>query len=84
MAEDIKDHQKGQPGYEGHLNDRIVPLPELLRDHGYHTLMSGKWHLGLTRERWPCSRGFDRSYTLLTVSTGDTSSSSCTFHKAPC
>ncbi|KAH8586026.1 arylsulfatase [Bisporella sp. PMI_857] len=65
MAETLKEFQKGKPGYEGYLNDRVVSLPELLKDAGYHTLMSGKWHLGLTPDRYPCARGFDRSFTLL-------------------
>jgi arylsulfatase A-like enzyme len=56
---------RGQPGYEGHLNDRVVALPELLRDAGYRTLMAGKWHLGNTIETSPWSRGFDRSFALL-------------------
>ena len=53
------------PGYEGHLNDRVATLPEILRDNGYHTMMSGKWHLGLIPSRFPCARGFERSYALL-------------------
>ncbi|MCJ1374816.1 hypothetical protein MMC20_006048 [Loxospora ochrophaea] len=53
------------PGYEGYLNERVAALPEILRDNGYHTLMSGKWHLGLTPERSPQSRGFERSFALL-------------------
>lgn len=54
------------PGYEGYLNDRVVALPELLRDAGYLTLMSGKWHLGDTIDRSPWARGgFDRSFALL-------------------
>lgn len=57
--------QRGMPGYEGYLNDRVVALPEILRDAGYHTLMSGKWHLGLTPERSPYRRGFDRSFAHL-------------------
>ncbi|HKI39901.1 MAG TPA: arylsulfatase, partial [Mycobacterium sp.] len=56
---------RGAPGYEGYLNDRVVALPELLRDAGYLTLMSGKWHLGNTIERSPSARGFERSFALL-------------------
>ena len=59
---------KHKPGYEGFLNDRVAPLPELLRDAGYLTLMSGKWHLGRTPERYPHARGFERSFSLLPVS----------------
>ncbi|KAE8145483.1 alkaline-phosphatase-like protein [Aspergillus avenaceus] len=57
--------QRGMPGYEGYLNERVVALPEVLRDAGYHTLMAGKWHLGLTPERSPFHRGFDRSLAHL-------------------
>ena len=57
--------QRGMPGYEGYLNERVVALPELLRDAGYLTLMSGKWHLGLTPERSPKARGFERSFAHL-------------------
>ncbi|MGL4318755.1 MAG: arylsulfatase [Pseudomonas sp.] len=65
MAEAIAPEQIGQPGYEGYLNDRVVALPELLREAGYQTLMSGKWHLGLTAELAPHARGFERSFSLL-------------------
>lgn len=67
MAEQLKEFQRGKAGYEGYLNDKVAPLPELLRDAGYKTYMSGKWHLGLTRGKWPVDRGFDRSYSLLPV-----------------
>lgn len=65
MAEAQTPAQAGHPGYEGYLNDRVAALPELLRDGGYRTLMSGKWHLGLTPETSPHARGFERSFALL-------------------
>lgn len=65
MIESIQEFQRGKPGYEGYLSDRVAALPELLRDSGYTTLMTGKWHLGLTPDRWPHARGFERSYSLL-------------------
>jgi arylsulfatase A-like enzyme len=65
MAEAIAPEQIGKPGYEGYLNQRVVALPELLREAGYQTLMSGKWHLGLTAEQAPHARGFERSFSLL-------------------
>lgn len=40
-------------------------MSEILQDAGYHTLISGKWHLGLRPENNPAARGFDRSFALL-------------------
>jgi len=65
MAETLTGELRGRPGYEGYLNDSVVTLAELLRDAGYQTLMSGKWHLGLTGDRTPAARGFERSFALL-------------------
>jgi arylsulfatase A-like enzyme len=65
MTERMTAAQRGKPGYEGYLNDRVVTMTELLRDAGYQTLMSGKWHLGLTPETSPTARGFERSFSLL-------------------
>jgi arylsulfatase len=53
------------PGYEGHLSDRIAPLPEVLRNAGYRTYMAGKWHLGGEAEHSPAAAGFDRSFSLV-------------------
>lgn len=57
-------HQ-GKPGHEGYLTQNVATLPEVLRDGGYDTIMSGKWHLGLRPEYAPVSRGFTRSFSLL-------------------
>ena len=65
MAGDHTPNQQGQPGYEGYLNFRVVTVAELLRDAGYHTYMTGKWHLGLEEETGPANRGFERSFALL-------------------
>lgn len=65
MAELLTDNQRGKPGYEGHLNDQVVSLAEALREGGYHTYMSGKWHLGHKPGTLPYDRGFDRSFTML-------------------
>ncbi len=65
MAEMLTPEQKGKPGYEGHLNDRVVTLAEVLRDGGYHTYMAGKWHLGDEPEHFPHARGFERSFSML-------------------
>ena len=65
MAELTPSHLKGQPGYEGYLNERSLSLAEVLHDHGYRTYISGKWHLGLTPETNAHAKGFERSFTLL-------------------
>ena len=53
------------PGYEGHLSDRVAPLPALLKGVGYHTYIAGKWHLGIEPENSPVAAGFERSFGLL-------------------
>jgi arylsulfatase len=52
--------------YQGYLNEHCVTLAEVLKPAGYHTYMVGKWHVGRTdRSMWPCQRGFDRYYGIL-------------------
>lgn len=62
MAELMAENQRGQPGYEGYLNERVQPLAERLTATGYHTYVSGKWHLGTAREHAPKNRGFEQSF----------------------
>ena len=65
MGELLAPEQKGKPGYEGHLNDRVVSLAEVLQMAGYHTHMAGKWHLGHSAKYFPHARGFERSFTMI-------------------
>lgn len=52
--------------YQGYLNDRGTTIAEVLGAADYHTLMTGKWHLGYHRQEcWPLQRGFDRFYGCL-------------------
>jgi len=65
MGELMTPAQRGKPGYEGHLNDRVVTFAEVLRAGGYHTYMAGKWHLGDEPDHFPRARGFERSFSML-------------------
>lgn len=68
MYELIADNQVGKPGYETYINDRVVTVAELLKDAGYNTMMSGKWHLsghGYQPGTSPYERGFSNVLTLL-------------------
>jgi arylsulfatase len=59
----ILTYDSGPEGYAGNLNQRCVTIPQVLKQHGYRTYMSGKWHvasnLTTPTESWPMQRGFD-------------------------
>jgi arylsulfatase len=65
MDEWIAPNQRGVDGYEGYLSNRVVTLPQLLKEAGYHTYMVGKWHLGKAPDQIPAARGFERDFSLL-------------------
>jgi arylsulfatase len=65
MDEWAAPNQWGVDGYEGHLNNRVVTIPQLLKNAGYHTYMVGKWHLGKQPDQIPAARGFERDFSLL-------------------
>lgn len=52
-------------GDEPGLPANTVTLAELLRNEGYDTKISGKWHLGATPEGRPMKYGFNESYGSL-------------------
>ena len=56
----------GTAGYQGFLNKNCVTIAQVLQGTGYHTYMSGKWHLGFHGEdKWPKQRGFQKYYGIL-------------------
>ncbi|MBI9072973.1 MAG: arylsulfatase [Melioribacteraceae bacterium] len=63
----------GRPGYKGEINSNCVTLGEVLKQSGYSTYVSGKWHVNKDEEcdqdspkhNWPLQRGFDKFYGIL-------------------
>ncbi len=51
--------------YQGYLNRDCVTLAEVLKQAGYRTILSGKWHLGEYKPNWPTDRGFDYYFGLI-------------------
>lgn len=60
----IADNQRGKPGYEGYLSDRVHSLGQLMHDGGYATYYAGKWNIGAGVEHAPGARGWDRYLAL--------------------
>ncbi len=60
----------GIDGYLGDLNQNTVTLGEVMKQGGYTTYMSGKWHvtrhLDGPKHNWPKQRGFDDFYGIIT------------------
>jgi arylsulfatase len=48
-------------GFHGRLLPRCVTIAEVLREAGYFTAMTGKWHMGQQNGTPPWERGFMRS-----------------------
>ena len=51
-------------GMRARLTTNMVTVAEVLRDAGYQTALSGKWHLGAVAPTRPIDRGFDEFYGL--------------------
>ena len=62
---------RGTPSYQGDLNHQSVTIAEVLKQAGYATYMSGKWHItpyvidNPDKTNWPRQRGFDRFYGMI-------------------
>jgi len=55
----------GLPAYQGFLNKESLTLAEVLKNAGYSTIISGKWHVGDDFDQWPAQRGFERSFGFI-------------------
>ena len=62
MPETMPEEHLGKPGYSGVLNDNAITVASRLKEGGYRTDITGKWHLGNTPVTLPNNRGFDRSF----------------------
>lgn len=61
-----------RPEYQGYLNNQCMTIAEVLKEGGYGTYMSGKWHVssdrqnkGGIKDNWPNQRGFDCFYGVV-------------------
>ncbi len=59
---------RGLDGYRGDLNRECVTIAEVMKDAGYSTYMSGKWHVTRFKDKegpkhnWPLQRGFEKFF----------------------
>nr|WP_319273152.1 arylsulfatase [uncultured Draconibacterium sp.] len=59
------DFDYGVDGYRGQLNRNCITIAEVLKEAGYKTYMTGKWHLGSDMDDRPLQRGFDKYFGCL-------------------
>jgi arylsulfatase len=55
----------GLPAYQGWLNKESLTFGEVLKQAGYSTFISGKWHVGNDSLYWPKQRGFDKFFGFI-------------------
>ena len=62
-------NNEAEGGYAGNLNNRCATIAEVLKENGYITAMTGKWHLTNSPNKpngaWPTERGFDNFFGTL-------------------
>ncbi len=64
LPEMLPSGYENEPGYGGVLNNRVQTVATRLKEIGYNTYVTGKWHLGHDENTLPPARGFDRSFIL--------------------
>ena len=63
-------NDKGTDAYRGDLSKKAVTIAEVMKEAGYSTYMSGKWHVTPlnpsktkpSKHNWPLQRGFDKFF----------------------
>lgn len=56
---------------DGHIKPEYATIAEILKEYGYATFCTGKWHLSADQcaagpiDCWPLQKGFDRYYGFL-------------------
>ncbi|MBL6688967.1 MAG: arylsulfatase [Pseudomonadales bacterium] len=65
IPEMLAPEQTVHDNYQGVLGDNVVTIATILEGAGYHTYMTGKWHLGATPGKLPSQRGFERTVALM-------------------
>jgi arylsulfatase A-like enzyme len=61
-------HDTRFPAYRGDLSKQAVTIAQVLQAAGYHTAMSGKWHVTPMTEakhNWPLQRSFEKYFGLI-------------------
>ena len=67
---------RGTPAFKGDLSKNAVTIAEVLKENGYSTYLSGKWHItpyddspdGIKnpdKSNWPRQRGFDKFFGMI-------------------
>ncbi|MFZ5664949.1 MAG: arylsulfatase [Pseudomonadota bacterium] len=64
IPEVIPNEHIGKKGYSLRFEPGVTTIASRLRQRGYRTYMTGKWHLGHEHGDLPNSHGFDRSFVL--------------------
>jgi len=65
------DGSSKHPAYQGDLNNDCVTIAEVLKENGYSTYMTGKWHVAKSvspddKHNWPNQRGFQKFFGTIT------------------
>jgi len=64
IPETLPASQRNQPGYSMRLESGVQTVATRLKEQGYRSYMTGKWHLGHGPGDLPDAHGFDHSFVL--------------------